>query len=116
MGPVVSHLGKVAEKKPEKIVAFCQTRGGGGVCDRADKNLKAELRKILTGKKAEPRNSGLCPSEGRNPFYPGIFYASAIKNMSQVCFSCSSHHPQEFFCLERRHPFYLGKKAELRKF
>ena len=36
--------------------------------------------------------------------------------MSQVCFSCSSHHPQEFFCLEGRNPFYLGKKAELGKF
>ena len=36
--------------------------------------------------------------------------------MSQVFFSCYSHHPQEFFCLEGRNPFYLGKKAELGKF
>ena len=36
--------------------------------------------------------------------------------MSQVCFSCSSHHPQELFCLEGRNPFCLSKKAELGKF
>ena len=40
---------------------------------------------IYHGKKAGPRNSGLCPSEGRNPFYPGIFYASAIKKNSRIC-------------------------------
>ena len=40
-------------------------------------------------------------NEGWDPFYPGIFYASAIK---------------EFFCLEGWNLFYLGKKAELRKF
>ena len=38
---------------------------------------------------------------GIHSFYPGIFYASAIK---------------EFFCLEGWNPFYLGEKAELRKF
>ena len=37
------------------------------------------------GKKAEPRNSGLCPSEGRNPFYPGIFFASAVQKNSRIC-------------------------------
>ena len=40
---------------------------------------------IYHGKKAEPRNSGLCPFEGRNPFYPGIFFASAIKKNSRIC-------------------------------
>jgi len=75
---------------------------------------------IYHGKKAGPRNSGLCPSEGRNPFYPGIFYASAIKKNSRICLK--SVFPvilitlRSFFCLEGRNPFYLGKKAELRKF
>ena len=40
---------------------------------------------IYHGKKAEPRNSGLCPFERRNPFYPGIFFASAIKKNSRIC-------------------------------
>ena len=46
------------------------------------------------------RQNGI--NEGWDPFYPGIFYASAIKEF--------------FFCLEGWNLFYLGKKAELRKF
>ena len=47
---------------------------------------------------------GACSQDrmGAAPFYP--------------CFLCFFHHPQEFLSLKGRPPFYLVKKAALRKF
>ena len=73
----------------ETPATFCQQNGINGNNFTKKKRVN---RDILPKKRI---------NEGWDPYYPGIFYASAIK---------------EFFCLEGWNLFYLGKKAELRKF
>ena len=71
----------------------------------------------IMAKKHNPEILGCAPLRGGT--HSILAYSLPVlsrKIVEYVCFSCYSHHPQEFFCLEGRNPFYLGKKAELRKF
>ena len=67
-------------------------------------------------KKQDPEILGCAPLKGGTHSILAYSMPVLSRKIVEVCFPCSSHHPQEFFCLEGRNPFYLGKKAELGKF
>ena len=71
----------MAKKQNPEILCCAPLRGG----THSEWVSPLRWNPICHGKKAGSRNSGLCPSEERNTFYPGIFYASAIKKNSRIC-------------------------------
>ena len=76
-------------------------------------------RSLILAKRRNPEildSIGSQDNMGAAPFYPCMFRPVLLSWKCPKTAPCFFHHPQEFVSLVGRLPFYVVKKAALRKF